>query len=56
MYRRLESKPVKIEAKDSASEAECKCTCGTEKTADGDKQPAANFSINQLTEHMKING
>jgi hypothetical protein len=56
MYRRLEPKPAKIEAKDSKSEEECKCTCGTEKAVDGEKKPAANYTNNYLNEHFIING
>jgi len=56
MYRRLEAKPEKVQGKDSNSEAECKCTCGTEKATDGDKTPAADFATNRMRDYFKING
>lgn len=56
MYRRLESKPEKIEAKDTNSEAECICNCGTTEVIDGKKQPKANTTTNTIGTHIKING
>ena len=56
MYRRLEPKPEKVESKDASSEAECKCNCGKDNETEGDKKPAANFSITQIGNHYDING
>jgi len=56
MYRRLESKPEKIEFKDDSAESECNCSCRTEKATDGEKKPDANLTANQLRLHYDING
>lgn len=56
MYRRLESKPIKIEAQDAKTDADCVCTCGSEKAIDGEKKPEANTALNQMAAHIKING
>jgi len=56
MYRRLESKIMKIETKEAASDAECVCTCKTEKPKDGPPKPAATSSSTQISDNYRING
>lgn len=56
MYRRLEPKSEKMLAKESKADTTCVCTCKSEKSPDGETQPAATKSGNQLNTHYEING
>ena len=56
MYRRLESKPIKIEASDSKTEKACLCSCRSEKSEDGEKSPEAITATIQLGQELFVNG
>jgi len=56
MYRRLESKPSKLFAKEPTPESACKCQCTSEKPKDADPAPAANNALTQAGNHYDIGG
>ena len=56
MYRRLEPKPLKVEAKEISEKAKCTCNCKAPQLKDGQPKPEGSLASIEATVHYDIIG
>ena len=56
MYRRMESRDLKIEAVERKTEAICHCSCKTAQPKEGPSRPEANLTGSKLSLESEISG
>ena len=56
MYRRLEPKPLKIEANENGDKAKCTCHCKVSQPKEGQPKPEGSLAGTEIAVHYDISG